>query len=203
MGIGTEQRSAGITFEAFLAAADEDTWAEWVDGEVVPMTPVSERHSRITVFLTTLLNLLVARKRLGQVLHAPFYMKTGEGLPAREPDVLFVATENVGRIKGTYLDGPADLVVEVISPESRGRDRGEKHYEYEKGGVREYWLIDPIRPGVELYVLGDDGRFHSTDPGPGGRFESRVVDGLWLDPEWLWREPIPDPWDVLREWGLL
>lgn len=46
-------------------------------------------------------------------------------------------------MKETYLDGPADLVVGIVSPDSVGRDRGEKFYEYAQGGVPEYWLIDP------------------------------------------------------------
>jgi Uma2 family endonuclease len=192
-----------ISFEEFLAAADEDTWAEWVNGEVVPMSPVSERHSQITVFLTTVLNLLVSRRHLGRVLHAPFYMRTGPELPAREPDVLFVRTEHLGRIQSTFLDGPADLVVEVISPESRGRDRGEKHWEYERGGVGEYWLIDPMRNEVELYRRTTSGRFETVAPGAEGRLESGVLDGMWLDPEWLWSDPMPDPWDVLGWWGLI
>ncbi|MEZ5301901.1 MAG: Uma2 family endonuclease [Verrucomicrobiales bacterium] len=75
--------------------------------------------------------------------------------PGREPDIIFVASENLGRIKNAFLDGPADLAVEVISPESQGRDRGDKFYEYQAGGVREYWIIDPERQVAEFYRLND------------------------------------------------
>jgi Uma2 family endonuclease len=51
------------------------------------------------------------------------------------------------------------LIVEIISPESSGRDRGEKFYEYEMAGVREYWLIDPQREQVEFYELNAEGRY--------------------------------------------
>ena len=54
-------------------------------------------------------------------------------------------------MQATYLDGPADVVVEIISPESRLRDRGEKFAEYEMGGVREYWLIDSERHEADWY----------------------------------------------------
>ena len=63
---------------------------------------------------------------------------------AREPDVLFLAKEHLGRLRDSHIEGPADLVVEIVSKESRGRDRGEKFYEYGEGGVPEYWLLDPI-----------------------------------------------------------
>jgi Uma2 family endonuclease len=203
--MATQEKEAPVrmSFEDFLAAVDEDTWAEWVNGEVVPMSPVSERHTMITVFLTTVINLLVTRRRLGRVLHAPFYMRTGTELPAREPDVMFVKVENVGRIQSTFLNGPADLVVEVISPESRGRDRGEKHWEYEQGGVGEYWLIDPMRKEVELYRRAPSGRFETIPTESDGRLVSSVLEGMWLDPQWLWSDPMPEPWDVLDKWGLI
>lgn len=46
------------------------------------------------------------------------------------------------------MDGTPDLIVEVTSPESLARDRGEKYVEYEAAGVREYWLIDPDRQQI-------------------------------------------------------
>ena len=52
-----------------------------------------------------------------------------------------MASERLDRVHRTYLDGPADLVVEIVSPESAGRDRGEKYYEYEAAGIPEYWLL--------------------------------------------------------------
>ena len=93
---------------------------------------------------------------MGVVRFAPFQMKTGPNLPGREPDLLFIAQEHLDRLKGTYLEGPADLVVEIVSPDSGARDRGEKFYEYERGGVPEYWLLDYARRQAEFYQLGQD-----------------------------------------------
>jgi hypothetical protein len=113
-----------LTYEEFLTWCDEDTWAEWVDGEVVVLSPASVRHQQLVDFLVQTLGVYVQAKGLGLLLSAPFQMKTGPDLPGREPDLLFVARENLGRLKDRYLEGPADLVVEVVSPESRLRDRG-------------------------------------------------------------------------------
>ena len=61
---------------------------------------------------------------------------------AVQPDVLFVGRERLGII-GDVVNGSADLVAEVISPESRRRDRFDKHDLYEQHGVQEYWMLDP------------------------------------------------------------
>ncbi|MBI4788678.1 MAG: Uma2 family endonuclease [Chloroflexi bacterium] len=117
----------------------------------------------------------------------------------REPDILFIANEHRDRLKTTFLDGPADVVVEIISPESIGRDRGEKFVEYETGGVAEYWLIDPEREQAEFYHLGTDQRYHSMAMGNHGIFRSQGIAGFWLRLEWLWQDPLPKLVDVLRE----
>ena len=64
-----------------------------------------------------------------------------------------MATDHLGRFKENRLEGAADLVVEIISPESVDRDRDRKFYEYEQGGILEYWLIDPLRRWVDLSQL--------------------------------------------------
>ena len=191
-----------ISFEDFLVAFD-GVHAEWVDGKAIVMSPASERHQKIVVFLTTLLNLLAVRRGLGVVYTGPFPMKTGPDLPLREPDLMFVSHEHFDRLREGYLEGPADLVVEIISPKSRGPDRGEKFYEYEQGGVREYWLVDPIREKVELYRPDPQGDYELVPPGSPPRLESIVMPGMWIDPEWLWADPMPDVWGILKEWGLV
>jgi Uma2 family endonuclease len=195
--------STKMTFEQFLEWADEDTYAEWVNGEVIAMSPASDQHQDLSDFLTALLRHYTEAKGTGKVRSAPFVMKTGPDQPGREPDIVYVTRENTGRIKRNYLDGPADLVVEIISPESRARDRGDKYYEYEQGGVPEYWLIDPLRKQAEFYRRGEDGYYHSIPAGEDGIYRSAMLTGFWLKVEWLWQDPLPTLLSVLKEWGLV
>jgi len=192
-----------LTYEEFLQWCDEDTWAEWVDGEVVVLTSASTHHQMLKKFLVSVLDAYAQQRDLGIVLDAPFQMKTGPELPGREPDVLFIAKENLKRLKETHLEGPADLVVEIVSPESRLRDRGEKFAEYEMGGVKEYWIIDPDEKRADFYVLGSDDRYERRKPDEGGIYRSQVLPGFWLKVEWLWQEPLPPVLKVLRELGLV
>ena len=187
-----------ITYEDFLDWAGEDTLAEWVDGEVVMYSPASKGHQSVAGFLAKLLGTFVEHHDLGLVLTAPFQMKLEHS--GREPDLLFVAEEHLDRLKETYLDGPADLVVEIVSPESAGRDRGEKFYEYAEGGVPEYWLIDPQQEWVEFYRL-QEGRYRLAFDGTEGTYRAATVPGFWLRVEWLWQEPLPSTEDVLLEVG--
>ena len=100
-------------------------------------SPASRQHQEIVKFLTRLLDAYVSSCELGELLFAPFQVKLGPNLPGREPDLLFVAREHLDRLKETYLDRSADLLVEIVSPESQERDRGAKFYEYEAAGVGE------------------------------------------------------------------
>ena len=191
-----------MTYEEFLAWADEDTLAEWVNGEVAMYSPAPDRHQDIVRFLTAVLSVFVETRDLGVIRPAPFQIRLGPDLPGREPDLLFVGADHLERLKETYLDGPADLTVEIASPESMGRDRGDKFYEYARAGVPEYWLIDPEMEWAEFYQL-EKGRYRVAFSGKEGRYEARVLPGFWLRVEWLWREPLPKVLEVLRELGLI
>ena len=197
----TRPEPTRMTYEEFLAWADEDTLAEWVDGEVIMTSPASLTHQIITRFLTSILDAYAQHHDLGVVLPSPFQMKLPDG-PGREPDVLFVSKAHLDRLKDTYLDGPADLVVEIISRESVGRDRGEKYVEYAQAGIPEYWLIDPEARWAEFYHL-EEGRYRHAFAGEEGRYESIALPGLWLDVTWLWQDPPPSVLEVARVWGLI
>jgi Uma2 family endonuclease len=192
-----------MSYEEFLDWADEDTWAEWVNGEVTVLSPASKVHQSLMRFLSAVLSLFVEEHQLGEVFTAPFQMKLATRPSGREPDLIFVANEHGDRLKSTFLDGPADLVIEIVSPESQVRDRGEKFYEYEEAGVPEYWMIDRTRRQAEFYEVGEDGRYSRIDADKNGIFRSRVLEGLWLRVDWLWQDPVPTLMTVLKESGLV
>lgn len=196
-------KQAKLSYEEFLEWTGEDQHLEWVNGEVVPMSPVSDRHEDVSGFLKPLLRFFVEAYQLGVIRGEPFQMKTAPTLPGRSPDMFFVATEHLSRLKKTYLEGPADLAVEVISPESRARDRGEKFFEYEQGGIPEYWLIDPIREQAEFYQRDLSGFYRPILPDAAGKYHSVVLPGLWLQVSWLWETPLPPLLSVLKQWELI
>lgn len=189
-----------LSYDQFLRVAPEGRFLEWVDGEVVEMSPVSSQHQIIARFLIALFQLYVEQRRSGMVLFAPFQMKLARS--GREPDVMYIAEEHRDRLKPNHLLGPADLVVEIVSPESQERDRVQKLAEYEQNRVPEYWLIDPDRKEVAIHLLEEGGRYRLADLGD-GVIRSRAMDGVWIRVEWLWQQTPPPLLWVLKQWGML
>jgi Uma2 family endonuclease len=188
-----------MTFEEFMAWAGEDTLAELAQGEIVMMTPASILHQDLLKFLTRVLSDYVEVQGLGWVGAAPIAMRLSPDT-AREPDLLFVSNDHLERVKQTYVDGPADLVIEIVSADSVGRDRGEKYYEYEQAGIAEYWLIDSRTRRAEFYQL-QDAYYHPILPDAQAIYRSRMLPGFWLNVNWLQQEPLPAVEDVLLDVG--
>lgn len=190
-------QSGYVTYEEFLHLVDEDSLAEWVDGTIEVSSPANRRHQDIGKFLLSALTAFVDVHALGTVMNAPFQMKIVRS--GREPDVMFIANERLDRMTPTYLDGPADLVIEIISPESVVRDRETKFAEYQEAGVAEYWLIDPRSEQADFYRLNDRGQYERASVDPEGIYYSPAVPGFWLRDSWLWQQPLPDIVQVLLE----
>jgi Uma2 family endonuclease len=189
-----EQRLT-MSYEEFLTWVGEDTHAEWVNGEVTIFMPPKTAHQRIVFWLSTLIALYARHLNLGEVITAPFEMRLWPERSSREPDILFIAQEHRDRLTLERLEGPADLVIEVISDSSVLRDRDDKFYEYQEASAQEYWIVDP-RPGkqrVDFYRLATDGKYQAALPDARGRYYPAALPGFWLDPNWLWQEPLPEP----------
>jgi Uma2 family endonuclease len=184
-----------MRYEEFLDWAHEDTLAEWVEGKVLMSSPASLRHQDLVNFLGGALAAFSSLHNLGRIVTAPFQMKLPRS--GREPDVIFVANAHITRLQPTFLDGPADLVVEVLSPESVGRDRGDKFFEYQAATIPEYWLIDPITRRAEFYQLDTQGAYLLVVPDATGIYRSSTLADFWLDVAWLWLDPLPGIEDVL------
>jgi Uma2 family endonuclease len=188
-----------MSYEEFVAQIDESAHAEWANGEAIVFMSPKARHQALSNLLSTVITIFVEWFGLGVVRAAAFEMRAIPGGPVREPDLLFVARGHLDRITEDGLVGPADLAIEIISDESLRRDRADKFYEYQEAGIPEYWLFDP-RPRLQradFYRLTESGIYQSIVPDADGRYHSAVLPGFWLDPAWLWQEPLPRAIDLL------
>lgn len=181
--------------EAYLAD-EEAAYAEYVEGDAYRAPPPGTQHQDIVLFLGSLFRFVCESTGAGRVFVAPTMMKLGG--TGRAPDVFVVRHDGRATVRATHVDGPADLVVEVVSPESAPRDRVEKLVEYQAQGVREYWLIDPQRRSAEVYQRDAGDRFQRV----GTRLSGQVLPLVDIDPEWLWSEPMPSLREILDRWGV-
>jgi Uma2 family endonuclease len=188
------ERRLRMTYDEWLAWDGEDHRGEWVDGEVIVFMPPKIVHQDVLFFLARLLVGFSDRRRLGRVFVAPVEMRLAGQRSSRQPDIVVVLNRNRHRINPDRIDGPADLVVELVSDDSVTRDRVAKRDEYAAAGIPEYWVLDP-RPRqhrASFLVLDDTGTYREAPLDEQGRFHSTVLTGFWLDPAWLWQEPLPD-----------
>jgi hypothetical protein len=173
--------------------------SEWRDGEGIVYMSASDRHQAVIGLVYAVLDRLAQLFGLGRVSMAPYAMLFQPGGPHREPDVLFVRSENLDRWTRQRLHGPADLAVEVLSQDTAREDLGRKRDEYERLGVAEYLLID-ARPGrQEFYYLqlNEVGAYQPVGPDELGRYHSKVLPGFWLDPSWFRQDPLPAAEELL------
>jgi Uma2 family endonuclease len=191
-----------MTWDEWLAWAPESRITEWVDGEVIEMSPISAQHDEISQWLIAVLGIFLESTRAGHLRTAPSVLRLSSLPRGREPDLMYIAANHAHRLHSTYVEGPADAIWEIISPESAVRDREVKFREYESEGVTEYWLIDPQNEEVELYRLDERGQYQPVEQEK-GRLESSVIPGFYLRPEWLWSNPRPGRIAVSRELGIL
>ncbi len=192
---------SSTTYENFLQIAD-GSFVEWVGGKIVSMSPASLKHTEISVFLTRILAEYSEMYDLGRVLNAPFQMRLSSSDRGREPDIMFVAKTHIRRLMPTYLKGAADLAIEIVSPESRLRDRLEKFAEYEQEGVPEYWVIDPDEYKADFFILKQK-RYQHKLPDKNGIYMSKMLKGFWFNVNWLWQKELPRLRTVLKEWEKL
>jgi Uma2 family endonuclease len=188
--------ATGVAFEVYLKDyADKRT--EWMEGTIIDTLSSHKLHAWLVDFLYDLIRLYIQHHAISaQAFSESLVMRLDNR--GRVPDVFVVLGENMERLQTTYLDGACDLVVEVVSKESIGRDRGIKFEEYAQAGIREYWLIDPIRREAFIYTLDANGDYQTTRPNAEGYLTSSMLKGLRLHPDWLWVEQFPSILDTLK-----
>jgi Uma2 family endonuclease len=175
------------TFADYLTWMD-DKFRELIDGFIHLMCYPTELHARISSslhYFTT----AFARKRKGKcrIYHAPFAVRLPiDGATDDDkiynvflPDICVIC--DLSKIDEKGCIGAPDLVVEVLSPSTAKNDWNKKFKLYEKSGVREYWIIDPKKKTLHLFLLQSDGKYdagtvyQSNQKAPMHIFEGLVI----------------------------
>ncbi len=148
-----------LTYEDFLLFPDDGKRHELIDGEHYMTAAPNLRHQKLLGRLyLAIADYLRAHPGIGEVYFAPLDV-VFSNWDIVEPDLLFVAADQREILTEKNVVGAPALVVEILSPSTRSRDRQLKHRLFEKSGVREYWMIDPDCDTVTVVRRGDGGGF--------------------------------------------
>ena len=98
------------------------------------------------------------------------------------------------------MDSRANICIEVVSPGSVSTDYGDKLAEYEAGGVREYWILDPARRRTMFNQLNDENFYEQIALNDNHDYVTPLLPGFWLHVPTLWTEPLPD---IGQVWALV
>ncbi len=142
------------TYDDLFTLPDDGTRYEIIEGELHEMPAPDSAHA------FTIINLLMALYPVvaglgGRVATAPLDVFFAGANPV-QPDIVVLLAEGKARIVRRGIEGPPDLLIEVLSPSNRVHDLLTKRSLYARGGIREYWLVDPDARSIEILALDRD-----------------------------------------------
>ena len=144
------------TYAEFARLPDDGNRYEVIAGELYVTPPPETPHQVVSGRLhLELASFAMKQHQLGEVLYSPLAVLFGEG-DYMEPDLVFLRNEHKHYRTRRAIEGPPDLVIEILSPSTTRQDRGIKRERYAHYGVSEYWIIDADRRRVEVYRLQED-----------------------------------------------
>ena len=151
---------------------EEGLLAQLLDGALIISPTPSPHHQWVIgqVYLK-----LHEKNQQGEFFFSPIdvYLDKKNVL---QPDLIFISAENLGIISERGIEGPPDLVAEVVSPSNSYIDRNFKKKKYLEFGVKEVWILDPANKTLEIYSDSvDKPELYLAGE---GQLKSRVINNL-------------------------
>jgi len=172
-----------MTAAEFFELPETNQIIELINGELIVSPPPILDHQRLVFKFGKLIESLMPD---GEVFVAPVGVYLDEdNVP--EPDVVWVSAHSRCVLTKKRIEGPPDLIVEVLSPGTERQDRKEKFEIYQRFGVREFWMADPEEQFLEVYRLENGVFVRQGVYGPEESFESAVL-GKTVDLKGIFRE---------------
>lgn len=166
------------TWTEYQTWSDDERW-ELIDGVAYNMSPApSIRHQRVASNFHGVLYRMLAGKSCRPFM-APTDVRLSES-DVVQPDILVIC--DPGKITPSHIEGAPELVVEILSPGTSAKDLREKKWLYQRAGVREYIVVDPLELYVQRFLLSGEGRYGEPEVfGPEDVITLAVLDGLTVD----------------------
>lgn len=183
-------QQGAYTYEDYLQIPEEPGYRfEILEGILVKEPSPSMHHQRVSSALfRQLANYFDGFDPQGELFFAPLDV-TLTPRNVLQPDILFISAARRGVMREERIDGPCDLVVEIMSPTNRRKDRLRKMEIYRKAGIPHYWLADPEESTLEAFVLREGHYTLVFAGGPGDAFSHPEFPGLDLSLDKVFRRP--------------
>ena len=175
-----------LTYEDYVGLPDDGRRYEILDGELEVSPAPAPRHQGVSRNLLVMLHTHVQERELGQVYQAPIDVILARTTIA-QPDLVYVARGRESIITERAIEGPPDLVIEILSSWSVSRDRGKKAMLYAPFGIPHYWVLDPRARLLDLYEVGERGKYRLVARHEGAaRLRPSLFPGLEIDLGRVW-----------------
>ncbi len=158
-----------------------------INGELVMSPSPTYYHQKISSNIFNLLSRFIEKEELGILLYAPFDVTFNQH-ETFQPDIIFISFGRKEIIKENMIEGAPDLLIEILSENNAYYDLKHKKNIYEKYGVKEYWIVDPMDKSVEVYE-GKGKKFTLIDQKKDkGKVKSKIFTGLKIDAEDIFKK---------------
>lgn len=174
------------TYQDYLNLPNDRNRYEIINGELI-MTPAPKIiHQDISRNIGIELALFVQKHKLGKVYYAPCdIVLSNENVV--QPDILFILKENMNIITEDNIQGAPDIVIEILSPSTGYYDLVAKKEIYETFGVKEYWIVDPKKQWIEIYILKENKYNLHQRADKAGKIQSHLLKWFEIDLETVFK----------------
>jgi len=164
------------TYEDYLKTPD-DVRYELIQGDLLMTPSPVTKHQRILRKIGFMLEQHVTQNDLGEIFLAPYDVYFDDENVV-QPDILFISRERLNLIGEKNMQGPPDLVIEILSESTAYRDLIQKKKLYARYCVKEYWIVIPEEESVGIYIIKNDIFTLHKNFGKDETLESPLLKGL-------------------------
>ena len=175
----TQETRVKLTYDDYAKTPEDERW-ELLDGELIMAAAPNMKHQSVQSVMGGQLQPFVMSGGHGWVFFSPTDVVLSEH-DTVQPDLVFVSREREHIITDANIQGAPDLVVEILSPSTASRDWRDKLDLYERHGVAEYWLVDPVSEIVWVFQLVDGALVQVGMYSVGDTLTSPLLEGFVLD----------------------
>jgi Uma2 family endonuclease len=179
--LSLEKRKKQYTYEDYEKLPEGAPY-QLIGGELIMVPSPIPYHQLIKRRIEFELIKFVEERMLGEVLDAPIDVYLSE-TETYQPDIIFISKERLNIIGEKRIESAPDIVIEILSPSTAYYDLRHKRRVYESSGVKEYWIVDPMEKGIEVYEnINGEFKLYSQAQKT-GRVDSTLLKGFGVELE--------------------